>query len=82
MENKYTIFNLELIDGNNYNEILNYDSYKDILDIKYTLNGFQLGMIDNYENKISILLSDLKQGTITTKNLEILISEIAEAFSF
>jgi len=82
VENKYTIFNLELIDSINYNEILNYDSYKDILEIKYNINGFQLGIIDNYENKISILLSDLKQGTITNKNLEILISEIAEAFSF
>ena len=36
---------------------------------------------DNYKNKISSLLSDLKNNTITNKNLEILITEIAEAFS-
>lgn len=71
----------EFIEDNLYTETLNYDSYKDIIEINYNINGVKLGTNDNYKNKISSLLSDLKNNTITHKNLEILITEIAEAFS-
>ncbi len=82
MENKYNILISEFIDNNLYTESLKYDLDRDIIEIEYKINGYQLGTIDNYKNKISSLLSDLKDSTITHKNLEILISEIAEAFSF
>ena len=81
MENKYIIFTSEFIEDNLYTETLNYDSYDDIIEINYNINGVKLGTNDTYENKISGLLSDLKNNTITHKNLEILIKEIAEAFS-
>ena len=81
MENKYIIFTSEFIEDNLYTETLNYDSYEDIIEINYNINGVKLGTNDNYKNKISSLLSDLKNNTITHKNLEILIKEIAEAFS-
>ena len=81
MENKYIIFTSEFIEDNLYTETLNYDSYDDIIEINYNINGVKLGTNDNYKNKISSLLSDLKNNTITHKNLEILITEIAEAFS-
>ena len=81
MENKYSILTSEFIEDNLYTETLNYDSYKDIIEINYSINGVKLGTKDNYENTISSLLSDLKNNTITHKNLEILITEIAEAFS-
>ena len=81
MENKYRILTSEFIEDNLYTETLNYDSYKDIIEINYNINGVKLGTNDNYKNKISSLLSDLKNNTITHKNLEILIKEIAEAFS-
>tara|TARA_B100000029_G_scaffold408362_1_gene409587 strand:+ start:1982 stop:2230 length:249 start_codon:yes stop_codon:yes gene_type:complete len=82
VENKYNILISEFIDNNLYTESLKYDLDRDIIEIEYKINGYQLGTIDNYKNKISSLLSDLKDSTITHKNLEILISEIAEAFSF
>ena len=81
MENKYIIFTSEFIEDNLYTETLNYDSYEDIIEINYNINGVKLSINDTYENKISGLLSDLKNNTITHKNLEILITEIAEAFS-
>ena len=81
MENKYIIFTSEFIEDNLYTETLNYDSYDDIIEINYNINGVKLGPNDTYENKLSSLLSDLKNNTITHKNLEILIKEIAEAFS-
>ena len=81
MENKYIIFTSEFIEDNLYTETLNYDSYEDTIEINYNINGVKLGTNDNYKNKISSLLSDLKNNTITHKNLEILITEIAEAFS-
>jgi hypothetical protein len=81
VENKYRILTSEFMEDNLYTEILNYDSDRDIIEIDYNINGVKLGTIDNYENKISGLLSDLKNNTITHKNLEILITEIAEAFS-
>ena len=81
MENKYRILTSEFMEDNLYTEILNYDSDRDIIEIDYNINGVKLGTIENYENKISGLLSDLKNNTITHKNLEILIKEIAEAFS-
>ena len=81
MENKYRILTSEFIEDNLYTETLNYDSYKDIIEINYNINGVKLGTNDNYKNKISSLLSDLKNNTITHKNLEILITEITEAFS-
>jgi len=81
VENKYIIFTSEFIEDNLYTETLNYDSYEDIIEINYNINGVKLGTNDNYKNKISSLLSDLKNNTITHKNLEILITEIAEAFS-
>ena len=73
MENKYIILTSEFIEDNLYTETLNYDSYKDIIEINYSINGVKLGTKDNYENTISSLLSDLKNNTITHKNLEILI---------
>jgi len=81
VENKYIIFTSEFIEDNLYTETLNYDSHKDIIEINYSINGVKLSTEDNYENTISSLLSDLKNNTITHKNLEILITEIAEAFS-
>ena len=81
MENKYIIFTSEFIEDNLYTETLNYDSYEDIIEINYNINGVKLDINDTYENKISGLLSDLKNNTITHKNLEILITEIVEAFS-
>ena len=81
MEKKYRILTSEFIEDNLYTETLNYDSYEDKIEINYNINGFKLSTNDTYENKISGLLSDLKNNTITHKNLEILISEIAEAFS-
>jgi hypothetical protein len=81
VENKYRILTSEFIEDNLYTETLNYDSYKDIIEINYNINGVKLGTNDNYKNKISSLLSDLKNNTITHTNLEILITEIAEAFS-
>tara|TARA_Y100000033_G_scaffold48201_1_gene54680 strand:- start:50 stop:298 length:249 start_codon:yes stop_codon:yes gene_type:complete len=81
VENKYIIFTSEFIEDNLYTETLNYDSYEDIIEINYNINGVKLGTNDTYENKISGLLSDLKNNTITHKNLEILITEIVEAFS-
>lgn len=81
MENKYIILTSEFIEDNLYTETLNYDSYKDKIEINYSINGVKLSTKDNYENTISSLLSDLKNNTITHKNLEILITEIAEAFS-
>ena len=81
MENKYIIFTSEFIEDNLYTETLNYDSYDDIIEINYNINGVKLSTNDTYENKLSSLLSDLKNNTITHKNLEILITEIVEAFS-
>ena len=69
------------MEDNLYTETLNYDSYEDTIEINYNINGVKLGPNDTYENKLSSLLSDLKNNTITHKNLEILITEIAEAFS-
>ena len=81
MEKKYRILTSEFIEDNLYTETLNYDSYDDTIEINYNINGVKLGPNDTYENKLSSLLSDLKNNTITHKNLEILIKEIAEAFS-
>ena len=81
MEKKYRILTSEFIEDNLYTETLNYDSYEDTIEINYNINGVKLGPNDTYENKLSSLLSDLKNNTITHKNLEILITEIAEAFS-
>ena len=81
MEKKYRILTSEFIEDNLYTETLNYDSYEDTIEINYNINGVKLVTNDNYKNKISSLLSDLKNNTITHKNLEILITEIAEAFS-
>lgn len=81
MEKKYRVLTSEFIEDNLYTETLNYDSYEDTIEINYNINGVKLGPNDTYENKLSSLLSDLKNNTITHKNLEILITEIAEAFS-
>ena len=81
MEKKYRILTSEFIEDNLYTETLNYDSYEDTIEINYNINGVKLSTNDTYENKLSSLLSDLKNNTITHKNLEILITEIAEAFS-
>jgi len=81
VEKKYRILTSEFIEDNLYTETLNYDSYEDKIEINYNINGFKLSTNDTYENKLSSLLSDLKNNTITHKNLEILIKEIAEAFS-
>ena len=81
MEKKYRVLTSEFIEDNLYTETLNYDSYEDTIEINYNINGVKLGPNDTYENKLSSLLSDLKNNTITHKNLEILIKEIAEAFS-